>query len=288
MAPELQAVGLEELQGFQQLYTQQWPKYCAEFYCLDNFIGFLKFDPHIRNVKAYTLSDDQRAKDAALFVIVDRYQLFMGCLGDSMELLKQALNLVDWSNGLKCSSVPARYITTLQNVVQERNLKVAFNDVTNLYYMPQKEASALQIEVADGFQLANLSEKDADLINDEWPNHHVGSLYYIQRQIRLCANVGLYRTNSQELVAWCIRLQGGFLGALQVKSSHKRRGFGSLVTKAMSKRIAALGQDVMALVNPENKPSYAMFDALGFKVIDQCYWLRTEPVTGEFIWPDGQ
>lgn len=67
-----------------------------------------------------------------------------------------------------------------------------------------------------------------------------------------------------------------------------RRGFGSLVTKKISQRIAALGLDVMALVNPHNLASNAMFTKLGFQVIDQCLWLRTEPVAGEFMWPDGQ
>lgn len=84
------------------------------------------------------------------------------------------------------------------------------------------------------------------------------------------------------------RLQGGFLGALQVRKTHQRLGFGSLVTCEISRRLAALGQDVMALVSPENKPSCGMFDKLGFRVIDQCFWLRTAPASGDFVWSDEQ
>lgn len=78
------------------------------------------------------------------------------------------------------------------------------------------------------------------------------------------------------------------MGALQVRSTHLRRGFGSLVTREISRRIAALGQDVMALVGPKNAASCGMFDKLGFRVIDQCYWLRTTPISGDFVWPDGE
>jgi len=85
-----------------------------------------------------------------------------------------------------------------------------------------------------------------------------------------------------------LRLQGGYLGALQVRSSYKRRGFGSLVTQEITRRIGCLGQDVMALVGPQNVASSAMFDKFGFKIIDQCFWLRTEPVSGEVTWPDGE
>jgi len=69
MSHHLETIGLEILQSFQKCYTQNWPKYCSEFYCLDNFVGFLKKDPQIKNLKVYTLSDE-RAKDEAPFVIV--------------------------------------------------------------------------------------------------------------------------------------------------------------------------------------------------------------------------
>ncbi|KAH8271729.1 hypothetical protein KR044_002941, partial [Drosophila immigrans] len=287
MSHQLEPINLEIMQRFQKCYKRNWPTYCAEFYCLDNFIGFLKKDPQIKNLKAYTLCD-QKAKDEALFLIVDRYQLFVGCLNNSIGLVEAALDLIDWSTGLKCSSIPVRHIAALESVVAEKQLKIQYNDVTDLHYMPAAEASQLHVEAPAGFYLDTLRESDAELVNDEWPNHHVGSLYFVQRQIRLCASVGLFEADTKQLVAWCIRLPGGYLGALQVRSSHLRRGFGSLVTQEITRRLGCLGQDVMALVNPLNTPSRDMFAKLGFKVCGQCYWLRTQPVVGEFIWPDGE
>ncbi|KAH8391799.1 hypothetical protein KR215_004096, partial [Drosophila sulfurigaster] len=287
MSQQLEPISLEIMQEFQKCYRQNWPKYCPEFYCLDNFIGFLKKDPQIKNLKAYTLSD-QRAKDEALFVIVDRYQLFVGCLNNALGLVEVALTFLDWSTGLKCSSIPDRHIAALESVITEKQLQLLYTDLTNLHYMPAEEARQLCVEAPPGFYLDTLRESDAELVNEEWPNHHEGSLYFIQRQINLCPSVGLYAEDSKQLVAWCIRLQGGYLGALQVSSSHQRRGFGSLVTKEIARRIGCLGQDVMALVNPQNTPSRVMFDKLGFKVIDQCHWLRTQPLNGEFTWPEGE
>lgn len=71
MSVRLETIDLQILLQYQASYTEQWPKYCAEFYCLDNFIGFLQKEPHMKNLKAYTLSE-QSAKDAALFLIVVR------------------------------------------------------------------------------------------------------------------------------------------------------------------------------------------------------------------------
>ncbi|XP_001356660.2 uncharacterized protein [Drosophila pseudoobscura] len=287
MSYKLKVIGLLELEAFQKLYKQNWPKYCPEYYCLDNFIEFLKADPQIKNLKLFTLEGEQARYDA-LFVVVDRYQIFVGSLNNTNGLTRQALDLLDWSFGFKCSSIPSRHIEALDNVVRSKELNLEFRDATDLFYMKAEDALMLKVEPPAGFIFKSLSEADAPLINEEWPNHHLGSLYFIQRQIRMCVNAGLYTEETQELVAWCIRLQGGYLGALQVKDCHKRRGFGSLVTREISHRLATQGHDVMALVGPSNKPSAGMFSKLGFRIIDQCVWLRTKPTIGEFTWPDGE
>ncbi|XP_017067904.2 uncharacterized protein LOC108105704 [Drosophila eugracilis] len=287
MSALLEVIGLPDLKNFQGLYKQNWPKFCQEYYCLDNFIEFLKKQPEIKHLQAYTLNIKQ-ARDDALFVIVDRYQLFVGSLNNTNGLVRKALDLLDWSTGLKCSSVPFRHIDALDSIVESKKLDIVFRDPTDLFYMKAADALKLRVEPPAGFTLRSLSVADAPLVNEEWPNHHLGSLFFIERQIRMCVSVGLYQKDSQELVAWCIRLQGGYLGALQVKDSHKRRGFGSVVTREISYRLAEQGHDVMALVGHLNKPSSGMFSKLGFKVIDQCLWLRTKPTKGEFTWPGGE
>ncbi|KAH8283185.1 hypothetical protein KR054_012648 [Drosophila jambulina] len=287
MSTKLVAIDLPVLQQFQVLFKQNWPKYCQEYYCLDNFMEFLKKQPEIKHLQLYTL-DTKQARDEGLFVIVDRYQLFAGSLNNTNGLLEKALDLLDWSRGLKCSSIPSRHIEALDKVVKAKKLSLVFRDSTDLFYMKAEEALQLRVEPPPGFVLRSLSVEDAPLVDEEWPNHHLGSLYFIERQIRLCLSVGLYKVETQELVAWCIRLQGGYLGALQVKDSYKRRGFGSLVTREISYRLAAQGHDVMALVGPSNAPSAGMFRKLGFQAIDQCLWLRTEPTEGDFVWNEGE
>lgn len=84
------------------------------------------------------------------------------------------------------------------------------------------------------------------------------------------------------------RTQDGLLAALQVDHKYKRRGFGTLVVKAISRRIAALGDDVAAEIYAKNKASCSLFLKLGFQVIDQCHWINTAPTTGKFTWPEGQ
>ena len=83
-------------------------------------------------------------------------------------------------------------------------------------------------------------------------------------------------------------MQGGFLGALQVKDKYKRLGLGAAVTSETSRRIAEQGHDVMALVNKDNLPSRGMFEKLKFKVTDACYWIQTCATLENYVRPENE
>lgn len=85
-----------------------------------------------------------------------------------------------------------------------------------------------------------------------------------------------------------LRLQGGFLGALQVKDKYKRLGLGTAVTIATSRRIADQGHDVMALVNKANIPSRRTFEKLNFQVTDACYWIQTCATLENYVRPENE
>lgn len=133
--------------------------------------------------------------------------------------------------------------------------------------------------------LKPLSTKNAEIIDDEWPNKHVGSLFFVNRLIEWNPNIGAFDENN-ELMGWCLRLQTGPLGALQVAEKFKRRGIGSLVTLAMCKILANNEMDTFALVGEQNFSSQNLFTKLGFKHADDVFWLRTFPTDETFKWQD--
>lgn len=66
-----------------------------------------------------------------------------------------------------------------------------------------------------------------------------------------------------------------------MEEKYKRKGYGTIVLKAISNILALMGMDVCATVTVENEASIKMFENTGFKCIDHCYWTRTYPI-GEF------
>lgn len=79
--------------------------------------------------------------------------------------------------------------------------------------------------------------------------------------------------------------QTGVLGALQVDSQHVGKGYGSIVCRAITKRLGDMGHDAFTCVGQDNAPSNRVFLSAGYKVIDKTYWLRTRP-TIPFEWTD--
>lgn len=133
--------------------------------------------------------------------------------------------------------------------------------------------------------LKPLSLDNAELCDDEWPNRHVGSHFFVSRLIAWNPNIGAYNEHNQ-LMGWCMRLQAGPLGALQVREEFKRKGLGSLVITAMCKILANYDMDTFALVGIQNLASQNMFKKLGFQHTDDAYWLRTYPYDESFKWSD--
>ena len=133
--------------------------------------------------------------------------------------------------------------------------------------------------------MKSLSPEDAVVANKVWPNRHEGSEFLLNRLAEFNLNIGAYDKESNELLAWCFRLQAGPLGALQTKESAYRRGLGSLVTRSMCKQLNEIGHDAYGLVKPTNYPSRGTFEKVGFTMIGKAYWIRNVP-TFDFHWTD--
>ncbi|KAH8329273.1 hypothetical protein KR074_006737 [Drosophila pseudoananassae] len=263
----LQQVGIQQMESLKALYTQDFPKYCKEYLCLENFLELHRKDTCLKNVKVYCLPN----LDLGLFVILDRYQIFLGCKESdrSENLLCESLNQLNWFGGQQLSSMPQRYVKAATKVIEAKQLHIEHNHTTGLQFLAKESAQQWQVEPPAGYEIKSLTLKDAKTLNDHWKYKEPGSLLFMQRQISFNTSDGL-------------------LAVLQVKESHKRRGFGALIVKEFSRRVALQGQDVIAEVDKENTASASLFKKLGFKVIDQCHWLVTRAPNGDLQWPDGE
>ncbi|EDV54800.1 uncharacterized protein LOC6549429 isoform X2 [Drosophila erecta] len=279
-----------DLKDLQKLYLTDWPNNCVGYFWLDNYLRWLHRNPTLKHLTFYTLDDDWRSD--GLFILVHRYQLFFSNLSRRKSDLLAALEHLDWSGGFKVSAIHETHHRIYKELALDLRLHMDREMNTIMYILTRKEAERLQVKCPEGYYLDKVRLEHADQINDLWSARHPGSLKLIQMLIAYNTNVGLYEKESGSLCAWCLRLQSGFLGALEVLPTHQRRGLGLVVAAAISKAIAAdLQQDITALVNMNNTAACRVFEKLHFKLIqgEHYYWSMIRPAEGgQISWPCGE
>lgn len=147
---------------------------------------------------------------------------------------------------------------------------------TLFYYLSKEEVENLKIEAPKDVILKPLSLDNATQIYDIWSYKNEDSIEYIKTLIEYNPTVGVY-SKSNELMAWCFRLETGDLALLQVEEKHFRKGFGTLATVELCRVFACLGYDCAATILPHNLKSQSLFGKLGFNRIYDTYWIWTGP-----------
>lgn len=65
---------------------------------------------------------------------------------------------------------------------------------------------------------------------------------------------------------------------LGTDKDHRRYGYGSIIVKALAKKVAELGQDPYATIFEANTASRTLFVKNGFREIGKAYWIFTKAV----------
>lgn len=78
-------------------------------------------------------------------------------------------------------------------------------------------------------------------------------------------------------MSYVLRWPNGLLLALQTDKDHYGHGYGTLVKKALAKKIAETGSDVYTTTLETNMVAQRLYEKLGFEEIKSMkYWLCTK------------
>ncbi|KAH8237513.1 hypothetical protein KR038_002898 [Drosophila bunnanda] len=241
---------------------------------INNFIQWVEKDPSLK-VKFLSLNGDWQ-KDGTFVLTWHREvglsHLYFNTLSDNFDNITKALEcLKPQENEYIFFGFDSRLKPVVDQIAKKFYTKEPFI-VGTIWYKASKElVDSFTLEVPSGITLADLSVEDAETINEIWPHRAPGSVLFVKNLIQFNVNTGAY-DESGKLVAWCLRLPIGSLGLLQVLDSHKRLGLGQLMVKSVSKKISALGDQVLAPVVHKNTASRNMFEKIGFQAIETVYW----------------
>ncbi|KAI4469222.1 hypothetical protein MML48_2g00003612 [Holotrichia oblita] len=161
-----------------------------------------------------------------------------------------------------------RHISTVYDFVKELRTPIYVDVVTELYVIDKEDALKFEYTCPEHLYFARLKKSHAAQINDVWPHKSKNSQGYLEILIEMNNSLGLFLKSDDTLVCWVLRSPMGQMATLQTDVNHKRKGYASLVTKAMSKQIAQDGFNPLGTIVRGNVASETMFSGLGFRSID--------------------
>ncbi|XP_050078284.1 uncharacterized protein LOC126565180 [Anopheles maculipalpis] len=275
MQPDrLVPIPIESLPALQQLYRRDWPQHEIVYNCLQNYIEWLRIDRKLKDFSVFSLNDTWR--ENGTFIIQDRYELFFHTLAHINDTLTRALSLVDWDYSWKMTVYYPRHRSSVLETIKKHNLQIQYEFCTEIMYLSKENALRFDVTIPHNLQLRTLTSEDAVKANLLWPFRAVGSEFLLKRLASWNPSVGLFDKTTDEMVAWCFRLQCGAHGALEVPVEHRRKGYGTIVAKALAKKLAEMGFNSYAFIHTQNNPSREMFQKLGFEAIGILHWTRNE------------
>uniref|UniRef100_A0A4Y0BHE2 N-acetyltransferase domain-containing protein n=1 Tax=Anopheles funestus TaxID=62324 RepID=A0A4Y0BHE2_ANOFN len=252
---------------WRDLYKRDWPRHEIAFNLVQNYIDWSKRDRKIKDLALYSLNGSWR--ENGTFVIIDRIDLYMYTLDESLDTLRRTLELVDWD--YYYVSIMCEYETLLYNTFKKLDVRVSIARPNIMYFLPKEEALKLNPSVPEGLQVGPLQPYHAKIINDLWPHRETGSEFSLERLIRWNPSMGLFDKQG-DLLGWCLFTQPGVMGSLGV--IERRKGYGKIVVQAFAKRLAEMGFNLYASILVENEPSKTLFASVGFKPIKNTTWIR--------------
>ncbi|XP_061511638.1 uncharacterized protein LOC1275478 [Anopheles gambiae] len=252
---------------WRDLYKRDWPRHEIAFNLVQNYINWSKHDRKIKDLVLYSLNGSWR--ENGTFVIIDRIDLYMHTLDESLDTLRRALELVDWD--YYYVAVMCEHEALLFDTFKKLNVRVGIGRANTVYFLPKEEALKFNVTVPAGLRLGSLEPGHAKIITDLWPHRERGSEFSIERLVRWNPSMGLFDEQGN-LLGWCLLTQPGVMGSLGV--IEQRKGYGKLVVMAFAKKLAEMGRNLYASILVENEPSKALFGGLGFKPIKDVNWIR--------------
>lgn len=94
------------------------------------------------------------------------------------------------------------------------------------------------------------------------------SLDYLTTVIRLNFSTGLFNSKTGELVAWCLTLETGALGTLQIDEKYAGKKMGEATYIEQMIKCNSLDNEVVGYILHQNSFSHGMSMKLGGKWID--------------------
>ncbi|XP_044270434.1 uncharacterized protein LOC123015062 [Tribolium madens] len=273
----------DKLPQLANLYKEKapWAPHMVSF--IDMAIKWKKTEIYRDTLHIFSPNDSWKTDGTiiARIILMNGHQdIMVFTLDDQCTNLYQGLMetlLLNYNNIKTCFyGVHEKHIYFIKTFLNEKNLAMDFLVPMHVYCISPEEARKFTIECPPEVYLKKLDPSAGQQMNATWLHRFPGSDKYLTSFIDANGGYGVFLKSTHEMVAWVLRHAWGHLAILQTQEAHKRKGYASLVTKALSKEIANEGHWPLGTILLKNRISINMFEKLGFNSIGICNFILVD------------
>ncbi|CAG9772665.1 unnamed protein product [Ceutorhynchus assimilis] len=189
------------------------------------------------------------------------------CPGDqleNLELLETEDVLIDWTQPIYLNFTHAR----IMNKIEEFYAKIGtMEKLEGDFYglvEPQLEETESELVVAEQGKMCQLKKEHAQIIHDLYPANHMECIEIFEKLIEKLPCYGVFSAQG-DLAAWMVQSYYGAMFSMQTRPEYRRKGYGTILTKRLTKLVIERGYLPFVVIRPENDASLGLYAKLGFK-----------------------
>ncbi|XP_050437698.1 uncharacterized protein LOC126843929 [Adelges cooleyi] len=268
----------------EQVLKRDWPNSILAYYFIKTGLKWNNTNS-ASTYKLYYLSNDiENGTFIGIYSQPDQYPdviVVYTCPGNEKQFQRVLRNtkFIDWQKKPLFQAVLERISGIVESTIQEKGMKSRMYVDCVLKWMPADEAAKLEVKVPEEVCIGQLNKDHVDFIYSHWGHSDVYSKFDIWDTIMLNFGLGVFNRHSNDLLAWAMNGSYGGLSTLIVTPESRRRGFGKLIAKAITKEMGKRGITPYAIIGQLNITSLEIFKSIGYDTISEpvIYFIVEEP-----------
>ncbi|KAJ8914184.1 hypothetical protein NQ315_015957, partial [Exocentrus adspersus] len=185
---------------------------------------------------------------------------------EHLQLLAEEDILIDWSQPIYLNFTHAKIMAKIEEFYAERGtMEKLYGDVYGLTEpMVDKEECSNEIVFAEDAEMLQLTPEHAQMIHDLYPANHMECVEVFEKLIEKLPCYGIFSATGN-LAAWMVQSYYGAMFSMQTRPEYRRKGYGLILAKHLTKLVQERGYLPFVVIRPENDASKGLYAKLGFK-----------------------
>ncbi|KAK9872624.1 hypothetical protein WA026_018757 [Henosepilachna vigintioctopunctata] len=182
---------------------------------------------------------------------------------DNLCLLKEEDVLIDWTKPLYLNFTHALIMEKIEEFYSEiGTLEKLTGEV--FFQSEPVEEECTEMKLADDAEMLQLSLEQLSTIYELYPANHMECVEVFEKLLDKLPCYGIF-SQKGELAAWMVQSYYGAMFSMQTKPDYRRKGYGLILAKYLTKIVKDRGYLPFVVIRPENDASKGLYTKLGFK-----------------------